>query len=317
MSADALSEAVAAVPAGRWAVGVSGGADSVALLSLLVEGRPDVSPHLVHLDHELRGEASTADAAFVADLAGRLGLPHTVVRRSDLPPASVGNPSAAYRRARLGLFRRVVERHGLAGVVLAHHADDQAETVLGRLLRGGGVTTLTGMSPATTVAGVTVVRPLLGISAVDLRTYLSLRGQPWREDASNASPAYQRNRLRTILRGRPELRDALLAVAVTAAATRDWLATNAPPLAESFGVAELAGRPGPVAEHAAGRWLVDRGSPADAVNAADRRRLIEMATVPGAPPRWTFPGGVVVRRTRGRVEAECRPARGAASDLRR
>ena len=276
-----------------------------------------MSPHVVHLDHELRGEDSTADAAFVADLAGRLGLPSTIAHRSDLPPDPATNPSARYRRARLALFRQAVDRHGLSGVVLGHHADDQAETVLARLLRGGGVTTVTGMSPVTTLAGVTVVRPLLGTPSADLRAYLDRLRQPWREDASNASPAYQRNRLRPILRDRPDLRDALLALASAAAAIRGWLASAAPPLAESFAVAELAGLPAPVAEYAAGRWLAARGADVDAVNAADRRRLVDMATDPTAPRRWTFPGGVVVRRSRGRIVAGRGTAHVNGSDVRR
>src|SRR3982750_439033 len=93
-----LMEAIATVPAGVWAVGVSGGADSVALLSLL-RTRADLLLHVVHLDHETRGQDSTGDATFVADLARQWNLPCTVARWRDIEPhlalrRDVNNPSA-------------------------------------------------------------------------------------------------------------------------------------------------------------------------------------------------------------------------------
>src|SRR5688572_378250 len=85
--------AVAAVPAGRWAVGVSGGADSVALLSLLHHGRPDLRLHVVHFDHQTRGDASAGDAAFVRELAGRWALACTVVTLDELEARSAELPT--------------------------------------------------------------------------------------------------------------------------------------------------------------------------------------------------------------------------------
>src|SRR4051794_1089672 len=123
---------LAPIPAGRWAVGVSGGAGSGALLFMLYDRASnapgELAASVVHLDHETRGMASAADADFVRELAGRLGLPCTVGRRSEIEP-TLGelppNPSARYRAARLALFRRACAGHGLNGVILAHHADDQ------------------------------------------------------------------------------------------------------------------------------------------------------------------------------------------------
>src|SRR5438034_1508222 len=130
-----------AVPAGAWAVAVSGGGDSVALLELL-RHRGDLLLHVVHLDHETRGGESATDALFVGELAARWGLAFTIRRRSEIEPAIAArlpaNRSARFRAARLELFRRVIAEHRLAGVILAHHADDQAETVVQRLLRGSG-----------------------------------------------------------------------------------------------------------------------------------------------------------------------------------
>src|SRR6476620_3797342 len=102
-----LAEVIARVPSGAWAVGVSGGADSVALLSLL-RTRTDLALHVAHLDHETRGPDSTGDAHFVAQLAERWGLPCTIARRSELEPAMTDlpeNPSARYRAVRLELFK--------------------------------------------------------------------------------------------------------------------------------------------------------------------------------------------------------------------
>ena len=117
------------VPPGLWGVAVSGGADSVALL-LLLHGRPELLLHVVHLDHQIRGQASADDAEFVAKLAEKLGIPATIVRRDQIEPGILSvslpkNPSARYRAIRLELFRRVVEREKLHGVILAHQADDR------------------------------------------------------------------------------------------------------------------------------------------------------------------------------------------------
>src|SRR5512133_2495346 len=117
-----LVQAVAHIPAGGWAVGVSGGADSVALLSLL-RRRIDLSLQVVHLDHQTRGQASTDDAAFVEQLSRAWNLPATLARRSEIEAGLTelpANPSARYRALRLELFRRVVGRGGLQGVILAH-----------------------------------------------------------------------------------------------------------------------------------------------------------------------------------------------------
>lgn len=301
-----LMDSVATVPAGAWAVAVSGGADSVALLRLL-HGRPDLSLHIVHLDHETRNGESAVDAQFVADLAGQLGWPYTVARRSEVEATMTKLPknrSARFRAARMELFGRVVREQNLAGVVLAHHADDQAETILQRLLRGAGPTALAGMAARATVAGLTMLRPLLAVNAADLRQFLRDSGQSWREDSSNASPTYLRNRLRPILSADAVLKENLLRLGGACSAWRDWLRTSAPQLHERFGVDELASLPGPVARQAAGRWLVERGAPADEINRAVCQRLLEMSQDAASPTRQDFPGGVHVCRRRGGIFAE-------------
>src|SRR5437016_831881 len=150
-----LSDAIAAIPACGWAVGVSGGADSVALLLLLHE-RPGIRLHVAHLNHQTRGSQNDKEAAFVADLSKKLHLPCTIETRSNIEATTSplpANKSARFRAARRELFRRVVTEHNLAGVILAHHADDQAETVLQRLLRGSGPAGLGGMEPTSSARG--------------------------------------------------------------------------------------------------------------------------------------------------------------------
>src|SRR5262245_40167035 len=114
----ALQNAAASVPPDAWAIGVSGGADSVALLRLL-QSRVDLSLHVVHLDHETRGQQSTGDAQFVHDLSRERSLPCTIKRISEVAlPARHKNISAHFRAARLELFRSVVREHRLQGVLL-------------------------------------------------------------------------------------------------------------------------------------------------------------------------------------------------------
>jgi len=120
-------------------IGVSGGADSVALLDALVQS--GYRPQVCHLNHQWRGAESDADAEFVRELAGRYGLPVTIESR-----AVAGDEDAA-RQARLEFFESVAARTGIHTLALAHTADDQVETFLLRLLRGAGAAGLVGIWP--------------------------------------------------------------------------------------------------------------------------------------------------------------------------
>lgn len=294
--------AIAAVPPGRWAVGVSGGADSVALLLLLHE-RPTLVLHVAHLDHETREGASAGDARFVEELAARLGLPCTVGRRSEIERGATPAPtntSARFRAARLALYRRVVHEHDLAGVILAHHADDQAETILLRLLRGSGAAGLAGMSPWTRVGGLAICRPLLHARRDELRAVLVARRQAWREDASNTSDDYRRNRVRRVLSERPALAAALLELGGACRRLRDGLRAIVPrevgPAIRAIEVLEL---PPPVRRELARRWLAGAGVPAGRIDPGVIERLLLMMEDFATPTRQHFPGGVLVRRKGG------------------
>lgn len=198
----------------RVAVAVSGGADSVCLLHLLTE--LGLARHVLHVNHHLRGAESDADAAFVVDLANRLGLPVTV-QDAPLPPKSKNLEQTA-RRLRLAVFRSALSS-GLADcVALGHTRSDQAETVLFRFLRGSGSAGLSGVRPVTRAG---VIRPLIEIDRHEVRKWLLERGIPWREDSSNASPEFARNRIRLCLL--PQLaRDWNPGIVETLVQTADW-----------------------------------------------------------------------------------------------
>jgi len=221
-----LRSATQAVAPGRWVVGVSGGADSVALLYLLRHYRPDLELIVVHLDHQLRGDESDADRQFVIKLSANLRVKCEVDLLENHQLRSKYqclNASSRYRAARLGMFGQVASKLNCAGVLTAHHADDQAETVLLRLLRGGESTSLCGIASVTRIGRLQVCRPLLQVRKVALRHYLESINASWREDSSNASLRYRRNVVRRWLADRPQLTEQLLRVGTAAAALRTWM----------------------------------------------------------------------------------------------
>jgi tRNA(Ile)-lysidine synthase len=181
-------------------IAVSGGADSVALLrglAAIADGR--VSQLCVaHLNHRLRGAEGDEDADFVQELATELALP-AVIGDADVQAEQRGGEGveAAARRVRYRFLRAEAERRGFRYVAVGHTADDQAETVLHRLLRGTGVRGIAGMPRVRTLSpAVSLIRPLLGCRREELREYLRAIDQTWREDRTNDDPRYTRNRLR-------------------------------------------------------------------------------------------------------------------------
>ncbi len=183
-------------PGSRVGVAVSGGADSVALLLLLEELRAKLGITLLvlHFNHSLRGAESEADEQFVAALARDRNVEFISAREDVAAQARENgwNLEDAARRLRYGFFARVVEQGAASRVAVAHTADDQAETVIARLIRGTGLDGLAGIHP---VVG-PVVRPLLDVSRRVLRDYLSRAGQAWREDSSNLDIRRLRARIR-------------------------------------------------------------------------------------------------------------------------
>jgi len=195
----------------RVGVAVSGGADSVALLRLLLEIQHEagIVISVVHLNHQLRGAESDADEQFVRDLVSAHGLEFSGQSRDANAYATQNKLSleAAARELRYEFFEELLREGKLNKVATAHTIDDQAETVMLRLLRGSGIRGLAGIRPrlkvkvknvAEEICG-EVVRPLLNARRAALRVYLAETAQNWREDATNDDARFTRNRIRQLL----------------------------------------------------------------------------------------------------------------------
>lgn len=183
----------------RLLCGVSGGADSVALLQALcrVRAQAGFTLRAVHVQHGLRGEASAEDERFVRALCEALCVELRVETLS--LPGDMDTPGmeTLARRERRSAFARAVRSTGADALLLAHHRDDQAETVLMHLLRGSGLRGLCGMRERTPFAeGAWLLRPFLDIPKARILEALAAEGLPHREDESNARPVTARNALR-------------------------------------------------------------------------------------------------------------------------
>jgi tRNA(Ile)-lysidine synthase len=184
-------------PGERVLVAVSGGPDSVALLQLLYRLREEwrLTLAVAHFDHGLRGRESREDAGFVSRLAASLDLPCHLGRGEvrGLAQAQKISLQMAARQRRHDFLRQTCQTHACTRLALGHTADDQVEWFLLRLLRGAGPEGLKGMWPATPAG---LVRPLLGVGKAVLLAWLKSEALPYREDASNLSRRYLRNRVR-------------------------------------------------------------------------------------------------------------------------
>ncbi len=187
-------------PGQRIAVAVSGGADSVALLRRLLQERHTLGIVLsvAHVDHGIRGAAAEEDAAFVGTLAAAYDLPFHL-HRADAPAAAATlheTLEEAARNLRYAFFRELIAGGSADAVVTAHTLDDQAETVLHKLLRGAWTEGLSGIHPVLPVEPGSILRPFLENSRATIEAWLLEIQQPWREDASNQDMAHTRNRIR-------------------------------------------------------------------------------------------------------------------------
>lgn len=189
-------------------VALSGGADSVCLLLLLNEikrqcaNELDFALEAVHVEHGIRGAESRADAGFASDLCKRLHIPchvHSVDVPQYAKSHGLGLEEAA-RILRYEAFEKEIEQNQdnsrQAVVAVAHHMEDNAETVLFQMLRGSGAKGLAGMHPVSVKNGVTYIRPLLSATRAQIEDYLKEKGQAFVTDATNTDTAYSRNKLR-------------------------------------------------------------------------------------------------------------------------
>ncbi len=295
----------------RYLIGVSGGADSIALLHLLVEhGFPNLV--VCHLDHQLRGKASTGDARLVEKAAKQLGVPFELGRMDveALARANGCSLETAGREARHAFLADCAKKHRCPRVLLAHHADDRAETALWNLLRGShGVKSI---RPVQTIRvndrALEVIRPLLDLRRKDLRAYLTEQSITWREDATNAEGIAIRNRLR--LEALPLLediagRDVVSSLLRATDASRDQEAITVWALEQAnvidpqgrLHLPALRGLPEAMQRAAIHRYLSDH----EVVNL--NRELLDRALAlldPVNPSVLNLPGGRYLRRRAGR-----------------
>ncbi len=181
-------------------LGVSGGADSIALLVSLAELRRPLGIELVvaHINHKTRGKESDGDAASVRKICRTLGV-RCKVASVDVPAMARRKKISlemAAREARYKFFKEQAGAKASAAIVTAHTKDDQAETVILKLARGAGMKGLSGIDSVGSSGGVKVLRPMLGISRDEIERFLKRKGVKWREDSSNVSQSYLRNRVR-------------------------------------------------------------------------------------------------------------------------
>jgi tRNA(Ile)-lysidine synthase len=296
----------------RYLAGISGGADSVALLHLLQRhGFREIV--VCHLDHGLRGRAAAGDARFVEKLAASLGYPcesgKAEVRA--LMKASGGSMETAAREARHAFFAACARQHRCPRLLLAHHADDQAETILWNLLRGSR--SLTGMKERQLLAmagrPVECLRPLLGTRRGELRAWLAAEKLRWREDASNAEPVAARNRLRNeaipLLSGiaRRDVTGSLLRAEQASAELRaieGWAVARAAAVDPQGRLHLPRLRTLPEAMQAACLYEFLRSSGVTDLSRDLVARCLGLID-PAAPPAVNLPGGRVLRRRGGRL----------------
>ena len=218
-------------PGIRLAVGLSGGADSVALLRALAErsGSLGLVLHAAHLHHGLRGAEADDDLEFARSLAAELGLPFHEQRVETAAEAQKDGETIeeAARRLRYGWFRQLMASGVVDAVATAHTRDDQAETVLAKFLRGAWTEGLSGIHPTIAFPKGRIMRPLLGTTRAEVEAYLRALGQSWREDSSNRQLTFTRNRIRhellPLLEGwNPRLREHMAQMATLARDEEAW-----------------------------------------------------------------------------------------------
>jgi tRNA(Ile)-lysidine synthase len=218
-------------PGLRLAVGLSGGADSVALIRALAEGSGELGLvlHAAHLHHGLRGEEADGDLDFARSLAAQLGMPFHEAR-VDAGATAKENAETieeSARRLRYGWFRQLMASGEVEAVATAHTRDDQAETVLAKFLRGAWTEGLSGIHPVIEFPEGRILRPLLSTTRTEVEAYLVSLGQGWREDSSNRHLTFTRNRIRhellPLLEGwNPQLREHLTQMATLARDEELW-----------------------------------------------------------------------------------------------
>lgn len=184
----------------RILVGLSGGPDSVVLLHALISLTQDyrLKLYIAHMDHMFRGDESRKDREFCEGLAASLSLPVFCEER-DIPKIAREkgmSPEEAARFERYDFFFRLARKNSINKIAVGHTKDDQAETILMRLMRGSGISGLSGIRPVKEMGGTTVIRPLIDIRRKEIEDFIKERGLECRHDSSNDEIIFTRNRVR-------------------------------------------------------------------------------------------------------------------------
>jgi tRNA(Ile)-lysidine synthase len=308
-------------PGLRLAVGVSGGADSVALLRALHgrSGELGLVLHMAHLNHGLRGAEADGDLEFVRALAAELGLPLHEARVNAAEEAKKAGESIeeAARRLRYLWFRKLLCTVPLDAIATAHTRDDQAETVCAKFLRGAWTAGLSGIYPVVEFAEGRIVRPLLGAARAEVEAYLRALSQGWREDSSNRQLTFTRNRIRhellPLLEGwNPQIKEHLAQMAELAREEEAWwqaeLARIAPQIL-------LSGRPVRGGGRASGDGLSLDVTRLAALAPALQRRLMRYAAGQmGAALDFPATEALRVLALDGRAGQRCELAQGLRTE---
>jgi tRNA(Ile)-lysidine synthase len=314
-------------------VAVSGGPDSVALAHLLaglLQAGKLERLILAHVNHQLRGDESDADETFVKSLPQHWRQPNLACCSYRIDVAAIAhaehdNLEGTARRERYRWFTQLAHEHQAAWIAAGHTADDQAETVLFRLLRGSGVLGLCGMSERRTLDDhVALLRPLLNVRRQALLDYLQAGQIPYRRDSSNRDLGFTRNRLRLELLPRlqteynPAIVDVLCRLADQAGELHADVSEQALQLCRDaelpraggillFSAERLCQASNNLVRETFRRIWQRENWPMGDMDFARWNRLVEI--VHGLLPAWDFPGGIHVRRAGNVVQIQAKPTK--------
>ncbi|PYK66218.1 MAG: tRNA lysidine(34) synthetase TilS [Verrucomicrobia bacterium] len=301
-------------PQARYLIGVSGGRDSVALLHWLINlGYKKLI--VCHLNHQLRGRSSDADARFVEKLAAKYGVNFELGAANVRALAKKKKMSieTAAREARYSFFAKVAKRRRCRTIFLAHHADDLVETFLLNLFRGAGLTGLTAMREVSTrrvdELTLTIVRPMLSVWRAEVDRYVQERRLRFREDASNKNLTPLRNRIRR--RVIPDLerhlgrniRQNIWRTAVIAADEENWINSQLPDASDlDLSVKKLRELPVAFQRRQILKWLRARNVPDVSFDLIERVRAL--ANRDARIAKINLPRDRHVRRRAGKIFIE-------------
>lgn len=290
-------------------MGVSAGRDSMALLHglhALGFGKLVVC----HLNHGLRGAAARADEALARRTAARLGLDFASETADTKTVARESGQSieTAARELRLAFFARCARTWRCKRVMLAHHRDDQVETILFNFLRGSGAAGLGGMRMVSTLGGMEVLRPLLGIRRAEIDAYVRENKVTYRDDASNADLAHTRNRLRHRVIPAieesfgPAFAEAVLRAGEILREEEAWMAAQVPEVGARLRVKELRGMPLALQRRTVLAWL--RAQAVRDAGYQETARVLSLLNDGSGPAKVNLPEGQHARRRAGEIFLE-------------